>query len=60
MLSVEHSQLLLFYLPCYLFLQELNFAKMEQAYFAGLIFHNLAKNMLKMLKIWVKTSKIRF
>ena len=29
---------------CYLFLQELNFTKIEQAYFAGLKFCDLAKN----------------
>ena len=32
---------------CYLILGKFNFAKMKQAYFAGLSFRDLAKNTLK-------------
>ena len=44
----------------YLFSWELNFAKMERAYFAGLNFHDLAKKYVKNVKNTLKTLKIRF
>ena len=51
---------LLLVLPyCYLFSRELNFAKVEQAYFAGLNFRDLANNYVKNVKNTLKTSKIR-
>ena len=40
---------------CYLFSQELNFAKMEQAYFAGLNFRDLAKKYVKNVKNVINT-----
>ena len=45
---------------CYLFSRELNFAKMERAYFAGLHFRDLAKKYVKNIKNTLKTLKIRF
>ena len=48
---------------CYLFSRELNFAKMERAYFAGLKFRDLAKkiqkelNFAKIVKILICINK---
>ena len=44
---------------CYLFSRELNFAKMEWAYFAGLKFRDLAKKIRKIKKLYFeKFAKI--
>ncbi len=50
---------------CYLFSRELNFAKMERAYIAGLNFRDLAKKYAINLKntienVWNKFSRLKY